>query len=345
MSMARKIGTFICIPFLVSLSAAAAEANKAIIDDPAYSQPQRLVEIEPGRKLNLYCLGEGAPTVIFDSGLTDETAVWGLVQPIIGKRTRACTYDRAGSGFSDPGTRAGSSAHIVDDLHRLLVAASVKPPYILVGHSYGGMNVRLYANYYPTEVIGMVLVDPAHEGWREHVWHLDPSQENRAVFFDNEPDFQAQRACVNAAISGFIAGSELHNSCVPEPNLRFGDAINTAHLKIHLTPSYQQANLTELENFQNASATQLSDSRRWYGDMPLIVLAAGIRPGPRADQTQAHRDALNRVWIVLYDQLAALSTRGINRVVPDTDHFVPLNQPDAIITAISEVMDRVAKAK
>lgn len=79
--------------------------------------------------------------------------------------------------------------------------------------------------------------------------------------------------------------------------------------------------------------------------MPLIVLAAGVRPGPRADRTQAHRDALNRVWVLLYDQLAALSTRGINRVVPNTDHFIPLNQPEAIITAIFEVLDGAGKAR
>lgn len=331
---------------LVSSSALAAGTDAIVIDDPAYTHAQRLVEIEPGRKLNLYCTGKGSPTVVFDSGVTGETVGWALVQPAIAAHTRACSYDRAGTGFSDPGTRTGTSENIVDDLHRLLNAAAIAPPYILVGHSYGGMNVRLYKDHYPSEVVGMVLVDPSHEDWVERVWKLSALQRpHEKRFTDFEPMWQGERECVRAATVGFIEGSELYEKCISEPDPHFSEAINAAYLKTHLSLGYQQAGLTEDENLHFASSDQVREARMWYGDMPLIVLAAGDRPGLRAGESQAHHDAVNRLWFTLFDELAALSSRGVNRVVPNTGHDIPMTQPGAINSAILEAMDMASKAK
>ena len=332
---------------LVSSSALAAEKVKTIVDDPAYTHAQQLVEVEPGRKLNLYCTGKGSPTVVFDSGVTGETVGWALVQPVIAAHTRACSYDRAGTGFSDPGTRTGTSANIVDDLHRLLVAASIAPPYILVGHSYGGMNVRLYKDHYPSEVVGMVLVDPSHEDWVHRVSALNPLQPSyeQVVSDGFEPMWRDERECVRAATVGFVEGSELYKKCIPDPDPRLSDAINAAYLKTHLSLGYQQAQLTEDENLHFASSDQLRAARIWYGDMPLIVLAAGDRPKLREHETQAHHDAINRLWYVLFDELAALSSRGVNRVVPGTGHDIPMTRPGAVNSAILEVMDQASKQR
>jgi pimeloyl-ACP methyl ester carboxylesterase len=342
----KFLGT-VLLSALVSSSALAAEKSAVIVDDPAYTHAQQLVEVEPGRRLNLYCTGKGSPTVVFDSGVTGETVGWAFVQPVIATHTRACSYDRAGTGFSDPGTRTGTSANIVDDLHRLLAAAGIKPPYILVGHSYGGMNVRLYKDYYPSEVVGMVLVDPAHEDWVHRVWALNPLQPTyeQLVADSFEPMWRDERDCVRAATVGFVEGSELYKKCIPDPDSRFSDAINAAYLKTHLSPAYQQAQLTEDENLHFASSDQLRAARTWYGDMPLIVLAAGDRPKLRKGESQAHRDAIDRLWFVLFDELAALSSRGVNRVVPNTGHDIPMTQPGAINSAILEVMDPASKPR
>jgi pimeloyl-ACP methyl ester carboxylesterase len=334
----------IVLSTLVSCSALAAEKDTTIIDDPAYTHAQQLVEVEPGRRLNLYCTGKGSPTVVFDSGVTGETVGWALVQPVIATHTRACSYDRAGTGFSDPGTRTGTSANIVDDMHRMLAAAHIAPPYVLVGHSYGGMNVRLYKDHYPTEVIGMVLVDPSHEDWVERVWRLAALQrpyEQR--FADFEPMWQDERDCVRAATLGFSKGSELYEKCISDPDPHLSDAINAAYLKTHLSLAYHQAGLTEDENLHFRSSDQLRDARIWYGDMPLIVLAAGDRPKLRKGETQAHHEAIGRVYDTLFDELAALSRRGVNRVVPNTGHDIPMTQPGAIKSAILEVMEQAAK--
>lgn len=324
--------------FLCS-AAGAATSDTKVIDDPVYTHPQRLVEVEPGRGLNLYCIGVGNPTVVFESGLTDETAIWGLVQPAIAAHARACSYDRAGSGYSDPGRRDGTSANIVDDLHRLLDAAGVRPPYILVGHSYGGMNARLYADLHRDEVAGMVLVDPSEEDWVESAWKLDLKQRTYAQYHGQLVEFwQGLRECVAAAKTGFVAGTELYKRCVPDPNPQFSDAINAAYLKVHLTVAYQQATLTENLSIHDASSNQVRAARRWYGAMPLVVLASSPRTKLRPDETQEHMDAVNRVHLFLFDQMALQSSRGVVRVVPDSDHAIQMSQPQAVIDAILEVL-------
>lgn len=336
--MPAKACQSILLALLASSSAAAAGQNKVVISDPAYTHAQHLVEVEPGRRLNLYCMGNGSPTVVFESGLTDETVTWALVQPAIASHMRACSYDRAGVGYSDPQRRPGSSANIVDDLHRLLTAASIKPPYILVGHSLGGMHARLYADIYPTEVAGMVLVDPSHEDWEERAWKLDMQQRTREQYFAYDvPEFQAQRECVKAAAAGLLESTDAYRKCIPPPDPRWNAAINSAYRKTHLSVGYQQAQLTEEETYQHASADQVRAAQRWYGDMPLIVLTSPPH-APRADETQAHRDAINRVWVSLFDQLAALSKRGVVRPVPDSTHNIQMTQPDAVIDAILEVL-------
>jgi pimeloyl-ACP methyl ester carboxylesterase len=132
--------------------------------------PGALVDIGD-RSLFLACAGTGSPTVILESGLNDTADVWSAVQGKVATTTRVCSYDRANvpGGASDPSDpavstpRLRSAAELVADLHALLAAAAVPGPYVLVGHSVGGLLVRLYASTYPDEVIGMVLVDATHE--------------------------------------------------------------------------------------------------------------------------------------------------------------------------------------
>lgn len=132
-----------------------------------------------GYRLHLNCTGEGKPTVVFDSGAGNSSLDWLLVQPEVAKFTKVCTYDRAGYGWSDPSRLPRTSQQSVDELHTLLVKAGIEPPYVLVGHSRGGMNVRLYTSQYPEEVVGMVLVDSGHEDDRSHLTPEGRKQETK----------------------------------------------------------------------------------------------------------------------------------------------------------------------
>ena len=124
--------------------------------------PTRIIDVG-GRRLALTCSGRGSPVVVLETGLGAESNEWATVQRAIQVLTRVCSYDRAGRGTSDRASSPRNAAEMVDDLHQLLVAAEVTGPYVLVGQSFGGLLMRLYASRYRDEVAGLVLVDPMHE--------------------------------------------------------------------------------------------------------------------------------------------------------------------------------------
>jgi len=127
-------------------------------DNPA---PGKLVDVG-GYRMHLHCSGQGSPTVILDSGLSDSSLSWFKVQPQVAGFTRVCSYDRAGLGWSDPSPQPRESKVFAEELHTLLHNAGIEPPLILVGHSMGGFDVLIYAGHHPDEVKGMVLVDSAY---------------------------------------------------------------------------------------------------------------------------------------------------------------------------------------
>src|SRR5689334_6248989 len=130
-------------------------------DPPPFSPPGQLIDIG-GWHLHLNCTGSSRasqPTVVLESGIGDFSVEWSLVQPGVAKFARVCSYDRAGDGWSEMGPHPRTFHQIAYELHTLLDKASVKPPLILVGHSYGGGLVRQYQSIYPSEVAGIVLVE------------------------------------------------------------------------------------------------------------------------------------------------------------------------------------------
>jgi pimeloyl-ACP methyl ester carboxylesterase len=310
----------------------AAEKNTTIIDNAVYTQAQRLVPIERGRRLNIYCTGRGTPTVVFDSGLGDSAKAWGLVQPVVSAVTRACSYDRAGLGFSDPSLWPRTSANIVDDLHRLLRAAKIKPPYVLVGHSSGGINVKLYAETYLSEMAGMVLVDPSPEDLGTMMWAMDPA--SQATY---APYMESLQQCLRAKPSDFAAGSELLKKCVSGPDPRYSEAINAVELERGKQHARLAAWISEQQQVWFTSANQVRAGHRSFGDMPLIVLTH--QPFERSGtETQELRDAKNQLWIRLDDETAAMSTRGTRRTVENSGHYIQLDQPQVVVGAILEVV-------
>jgi pimeloyl-ACP methyl ester carboxylesterase len=119
-----------------------------------------------GHKIHLSVSGNGSPAIVFENGSGDFSFIWTLVQPKIAEFTRAVSYDRAGYAWSEPGPLPRTAHQISLELHTALQNAGIKPPYILVGQSFGGFLVRAFARYYPNEVAGMVLVDVVPENGR-----------------------------------------------------------------------------------------------------------------------------------------------------------------------------------
>jgi pimeloyl-ACP methyl ester carboxylesterase len=126
---------------------------------PVIGAPGKLVSVGGGRSLYLQCTGSAGPTVVLEAGFGGNTLNWRDVQPQLGRTTRTCAYDRAGLGNSPPLPGVHDAQDEINDLQRLLRAAHIMPPYVLVGHSYGGILARLYASQHPHEAAGVVLVD------------------------------------------------------------------------------------------------------------------------------------------------------------------------------------------
>lgn len=336
-----------CIPlaiaaYLLCAAAVADDVAPQVIDGAVYTQPQRMVEVEPGRRLNLHCAGTGSPTVVFESGLGVPISNWGFVQPVIAQKTRTCAYERAGLGFSDAATRASDSKNIVDDLHRLLVAAEIKPPYVLVGHSYGGLTVRLYASTYPSDVVGMVLVDPTVEDQLASYRSLDPQNRTAEQWYADtvEPNLREGRECVEVAPAGFIPGTEPFKKCISEPFVQYSEAVNASNQKQEMRQSVQRAGLSENEQVFGASADQVRAARRSYGKLPLVVLTSGPRPPPKDPLTleaQALREASRQLWVALHTDVAKLSSLGVHQVVAGAKHYIQLDKPQAVVDAIERV--------
>ena len=119
-------------------------------------------------RLHINCTGEGSPTVVIDAGLGDWSTSWGLVQPEVAKTTRVCTYDRAGMGWSEPGPLPRDAHQIADELHTLLQNANIPGPYVMVGHSFGGLPVQVFVHDYPAEVAGVVLIESMYPGQKTY---------------------------------------------------------------------------------------------------------------------------------------------------------------------------------
>src|SRR5215475_9589217 len=178
MNIRRDAVLWILIPtFALRAVVAQQEPAPPVAEDQRilpYAQPGQLIDIG-GRHINMQCAGAGKPTVILMSGIFSWSVVWYKTQPVIAQKTRVCAFDRAAYGFSDPASRPQIASNVVEDLHNVLQAGLIPGPYVLVGHSLGGLEARVYAQRWPEEVVGMVLVDtsPAGEG----------------LIDENQPDF------------------------------------------------------------------------------------------------------------------------------------------------------------
>lgn len=287
------------------------------------SIPAQRVQLSDGRHLALYCQGTGSPAVIFDSGLGLDGAVWARVQPEVSRMTRACSFDRAGYGGSDEGPAPRDATHIVADLRAALEVAGIDGPYVLVGHSMGGYDMRLFANLYTTDVMGMVLVDPSIDG------NLAPLAAVSPAFVQEQDVFEATAGkCIRAAAHGEMRpGYQVYTECGSPP--LDSPMANPAMARAVLP---EQASLDD-------SSRQVLASEIGSTSLPLIVLSAGIPAG--ANWPPEERDAVRTVVLNNHARIAATSSCGVHRIVDGAPHVIQMARPDAVVAAITEILNRV----
>ncbi|WP_284321191.1 alpha/beta fold hydrolase [Dyella acidisoli] len=344
---ARHLIAWLTAAAVVRFTATCASQNDAGVPSTAYAHPQRLVSVDGSRRLNLFCLGHGSPVVILDAGTGGSTASWQDVQGRIAQTTTVCSYDRAGYGFSDAASRPSDAANAVDDLHRLIERAKLPVPVVLVGHSNGGIYASLYARTYPSEVAGVVLVDPGYAGQQHFERYGLPPGKAAELTAANGRYIADARVCLDKAKSGELLEREsTGSSCLDNANK--ADAVLHAALNSEKAqPKYYEANLSEFENtFGSVTGENVNDHEAYFeanefGSMPVIVLTAARHPAPVSDFSSEEQARYYAAWKRAHDVIASLSTDGKNIVVPNSGHFIQRDQPATLVRYVNEVVAKV----
>lgn len=282
-----------------------------------------------GYRLHLDCRGNGSPTVVMDAGLTDISLAWSLVQPQVSTMTRVCVYDRAGLGWSDPSPRPRTAEVMVEELHTLLQNAHIEAPYIMVGHSTGGMLVRLYAHFYTAEVVGMVLVDAQHEGQFYRIPAVQQAMQQ--VFAQSNETLPLYRALAATGIGALVPAiaAMTDNPALPSPAREAYSALLLSDAKfVEAQAAEYDAIFESLAQVRAADITSL-------GNIPLVVLYQGVADAPWPGMTL---EEYTQWWQTLQTELAALSPQGELVVADQSGHYIQLDQPDLVIDAIEHVL-------
>ncbi len=318
------------------ISAEPSQRNAFSFNQEPYSHAQRLIDVGPGRQLNIYCTGKGSPTVILDLGFGAPLISWGLIQPAIAQSTKVCSYERAGYGFSDPGPLPRTTRAIVDNLYTLLTNAGEKPPYVMVGHSIAALDVLLYADLYPSDVSGVVLIDPSLPGWDETIERTFPQ-----FRLDGNRFITTLGMCQNLARMGELKRrSSLNKDCLPPPDPGFTAEVQKARDATKQRPGYWSDLQSEATSEDDADVLELNSGRRSYGSMPLVMLSAPLDASTYEPYgaTRAQLATLTSERTRLRQQIVALSQRGILCDVGDTGHFIQLDRPSVVAHAIKQVL-------
>lgn len=267
------------------------------LDVEAMVPPGEYVSVDTHR-LHYHCVGSGAPAVLIDGGIGGASVEWRGIQAEVGKKTRVCSYDRAGYGWSDPGPSPRTTSRTVNELRRLLQRADIPPPYLLVGHSFGGFTARYFAARYPDEVAGVVLVESSHpaaglpkaarRGQALHPFARTPRPETQAI---NE-DFA------------------------------LGDYLNSRRKAVF-------AQMDEMTHFaRSASEVEAAGA---LPDIPLRVIARDPTLGFPDALAEAR-------WQSRQRSLSRLAPHGHFRIAEGSGHEVHGMRPDVVIAEISSAL-------
>jgi pimeloyl-ACP methyl ester carboxylesterase len=341
----------IAFQLLASAGLATAAAQAAPGDD-IYTRPGLIAPARDGARLNFTCSGSGSPAVIFDAGFSDWAPAWAVVQPRIAQFTRACSYDRAGSGFSGPGPRPRTTERIATELHDALRSGGIAGPYILVGSAFGGDHIRAFADLFPSDVAGLVLVDadasdvdtPANrvdddKGNLSYVPRLkqcrDEIAKGNVVFALPPPPGRPSRMCAQ----GFFRGLP-ESEWSPQLNAKL---LNLTQHKIELW----DAIISEMEQVA-ADEIWLQRHRRVLGRTPVRVLTSGNhgvghldRPPPMSLEHLKYeydRAIAQARWLTLSSDARQIFA---NR----SSEYIQFDAPDVVVGAVREVWEKARRQR
>jgi pimeloyl-ACP methyl ester carboxylesterase len=349
-SFGRSLLAIAGLTLLTAISPAPARAQGAaplpakVSEITPYLKPQLVVSIAEGRTINLVCLGHGSPTVVLTAGLGGWSWVWYRIQSQLSRTTRVCAWDPAGLGFSSPSPDPQDAAHETQDLEEALKGAHIDGPYAMVAHSAGAYVAIRFADEHQSSVVGMLLVDPAipdQDAVRERV------APKFAAFGSGAPRAEATqlRQCAADLRSGALKrGTPRYDECTAPSLLPSASALTDALAQLNADPARLLTQSSAIENVSQSGREILNPHRR-YGEMPLIVLTSGSHPMPPDVPADVREQAalFFRALASGHDAYAALSTRGHSQLVPDSGHFIQVDNPKVVLAAINGVLADIAR--
>jgi pimeloyl-ACP methyl ester carboxylesterase len=293
------------------------ETVREAVDARAYPRPGHLIDVG-GHRLHLSCTGAGSPTVVLEPGGGEMSSNLAWIAPVMARDTRVCVYDRAGQGGSEPAAAPQDGAQIATDLHTLLQRGNVPGPYVLAGHSFGGLYALTFAARYPDEVAGMVLVDTtlpasAHE----------PLTASRRDTGSYDPMGRLSTLVSTAARLGLGRLYALSE---------FGSLPPRARAEVRASLATSRHLRSTIDEYVQATASrQQAASLHDFDDKPLAVLTAEI--------------GSDAAWIAAHVDLAALSTNSVHRVIDGATHQTLIADHDDSTATTQAVLDVVSSVR
>jgi pimeloyl-ACP methyl ester carboxylesterase len=274
-------------------------------------------------------MGAGSPTILLEAGLGGDSSSWVFVQPRLSQLTRVCSYDRAGYLFSDPGPMPRTADANVDDLHEVLEAARISGPFLAVGHSLGGLLVRLYAARYPADVIGMVLLDPSVENV-EDVRSPKPSEQG-----DENPEHVK---CLAAAKNGTITSdAKLKEECIGPPDERLSSELNAAQTEPWSGVATWETVVSEGKEVRSGrTGKRVRTAPERLENLPLLVMTKGKVTYPPDWEAKVVQEYYGR-FVQRHAETAARSKRGLHILSP-SGHQMPMDVPDLVVASVRAVL-------
>jgi pimeloyl-ACP methyl ester carboxylesterase len=331
----RVLGIFI-LAFVLLLAALSINQNVALARTrKLFPARGKLIKVE-SHLMHIDCQGVGSPTVVIDVGNSSFSIEWTLIQKELSQTTRVCTFDRPGYGWSEPGPLPRDGARVVSELHQLLQASGEKGPFLLVGHSLGGVHTRIFAAKYPRETAGMVLVDTA--------FPLEVSPELENQMRSSIGFYQAMNLLTRTGVLRILGPLGGQNS-IPATARKLPADLRNTYLNLLLDPNQYTTAISEMEQLPQTfrQASQLLAGDRPFGDLPLIVLTAGQMSAPGSTPFNEHTIPVPDQQIALQLEMTNQSSRGEQRVVAQSGHSVHLDAPEEVIHAVHDLVQRIRK--
>ncbi|WP_064042273.1 alpha/beta fold hydrolase [Methylomonas koyamae] len=321
----------------VLLAGAVYQFQKTAADLTAFPPPGRMISVN-GVNLHLFCVGSGFPTLILEAGLGENTLSWYPVQSKLAQNMRVCSYDRPGLGWSDLINAPIQVEDVAKNLHTLLNNAGISPPYVLVGHSRGGIYVRAFYRQFPAETQGIVLVDSTHEQGPMH-------QYPHAAW-----DYwkQAMQIAIAEPLSRVglvrlmgVADADRRPSPLPAEVLAAKTAVQNR-------TDTARAVVNEI-TVMRQGLTATTPPPTSLGNLPLLVLTAGNLVDQSLVEREAEKSGKNietekvlaRIQQTEQDDLARLSNNSRHIIIKNSGHFIMQDRAEEFVSAVSEFVNPI----